>query len=290
MKIKFLSIASISILALLMIQTEENKPRNFNNIIKIETDATEKIQYALPAKILKKPFFLNCGVSDEVKAVLVKYLNQDAALFELNSNNRWSIASLTKLMTAVLAIEKIGAEKEINLPAGRQGIKEEIYKVSDLIKAMMIISDNNAAEAISDEIGREKFVKLMNQKAKELFMTDTIFLNPSGLSFLNQSTVSDLAKLVNYIRANHREIFEISRQKETVITELKSGKTKKLISINFFAGKPDFLGGKTGFLEASGRNLISLFNKNGKSILIIILGADNAFKETENLLKCAGNI
>ena len=96
--------------------------------------------------------------------------------------------------------------------------------------------------------------------------------------------------MVNYIRANHREIFEISRQKETVITELKSGKTKKLISINFFAGKPDFLGGKTGFLEASGRNLISLFNKNGKSILIIILGADNAFKETENLLKCAGNI
>ncbi len=283
MKFKILSIASISVFALLMIQTEGSKPRNFNDIITVETDVPEKIQYAFPAKTFKEPFFLNCGVSDGVKSVLIRYLNQDADIFELNSRNRWSIASLTKLMTAVLAIEKIGTEKEIK-------IKEEIYKVSDLIRAMMIISDNNAAEDLSEEIGEKEFVKLMNQKAGEIFMADTIFFNSSGLSFLNQSTATDMAKLTDYIRVNHPEIFEISRQKETFITELKSKRNFKLTSINSFAGKPDFLGGKTGYLESSGRNLISIFNKNGKSVLIIVLGADDAFKETENLLECLKNI
>ena len=123
----------------------------------------------------------------------------------------------------------------------------------------------------------------MQKKAAELKMFQTSYLEPTGLSFINQSTANDLARLVNYARQNHPELLEISRQKEIEIFELKSKKSRKLLSVNRFAGQPDFIGGKTGYIEESGRNLIALFNINGKIILSIVLGADDSFKETEKI-------
>jgi D-alanyl-D-alanine carboxypeptidase len=121
-------------------------------------------------------------------------------------------------------------------------------------------------------------------------MFKTTYLESTGLSVINQSTVNDLAKLATYIYFNHPEILEISRQKETEITELKSNKARKLLSINKFAGEPDFIGGKTGYIEESlGRNLIALFEINGKTVLTITLGADDSFEETARLKEFVQN-
>ncbi|MEK7555490.1 MAG: serine hydrolase [Patescibacteria group bacterium] len=223
-----------------------------------------------------------------------KYLDSNLNFFELNINKRWPIASLTKLMTAVIVVEKSELNRQIIIDKDTFKFKTnglaggfasgEIFTAEDLINAMLVVSSNDAAVALAESISPE-FVKLMNQKAVELNMTETNFDDPTGLSFLNQSTVNDLAKLMNYIYYNHPQIFEITRQKEAVISELNSGVKRKLININQFAGQSDFIGGKTGYTEAADENLMSLFNKQGRLILITVLGSKDRFGDTEKLLE-----
>jgi len=228
------------------------------------------------------------------RTALIKYIDYNFNLFAFNSQKRWPIASISKLMTSVIALEKIGVEKEITISAsavateGTTGAFKagEIFKAEDLIKAMMVVSSNDAAVALAEDSGKENFAGMMNQKAKELGMNDTYYEESTGLSFLNQSTADDLTKLAAYIYNNHPQILEISRQKEAVIKELKSQKSRKLLNINRFAGSSDFIGGKTGYIDESGRNLVAFFNKDNKIILTVVLGAENAFDETKKMINC----
>jgi D-alanyl-D-alanine carboxypeptidase (penicillin-binding protein 5/6) len=225
------------------------------------------------------------------KAILIKYLDYSSNVFEFNPEKRWPIASLSKLMTAVVASERMDLDKKITITEkalsaeGTAGDFKlgEVFKVSDLIKAMLVVSSNDAAIAIAEDFGEKEFINEMQKKASELKMFQTTYLEPSGLSFVNQSTVNDLAKLATYIYFNHPELLQISRQRETEILELNSNTQKKLLSINKFAGEPDFIGGKTGYIDEAGRNLIALFEINGKTVLTITLGADDSFAETERL-------
>jgi len=231
------------------------------------------------------------------QAILVKNLIQfpsaDQTIFEINSQKRWPIASLSKLMTAVIAYEQMDLEEKITLSdkaVSTDGVSGnfkagETFKLKDLIKAMLIMSSNDAAMALAENFGNgvQDFVNEMQKKAAELQMFSTSYLEPTGLSFINQSTASDLSKLMNYIYSKNQDILEISRQKETRILELNSKKWKTLTNINNFAGESDFIGGKTGFIDEAGHNLIALFNIGGLKILTITLGADDAFAETEKL-------
>ncbi len=231
------------------------------------------------------------------QAILVKKLKQYSSaeenIFQLNPEKRWPIASLTKLMTAVVAFEKMDLDKEIILSEkavlseGTAGDFKagEIFKLKDLIKAMLVSSSNDAAVAVAEnfENGESDFINEMQKKASQLKMFSTTYLEPTGLSFVNQSTIGDLAKLVDYIYFNHPEILKISRQKQTEITELQTNKIRTLLSTGKFAGDDDFLGGKTGYIDAAGRNLIAIFDIDSEAILTITLGSEDAFKETEKL-------
>lgn len=231
------------------------------------------------------------------KAILIKYLDYNFNVFELNPKNRWPIASLTKLMTAIVSIEKMDLDKEVIMTKkavdteGTAGGFEigEVFKLRDLIKAMLISSSNDAAVAIAETFGERDFINEMQKKAAELKMFSTTYLEPTGLSFINQSTAADLAKLMRYIYFEHPEILEISRQKEAEILELKSNKPRRLLTINKFAGEPDFIGGKTGYIDEAGKNLVGIFDVDGKTILTITLGAKDSFAETERLKEFVKN-
>lgn len=204
-------------------------------------------------------------LSLKTNSALAKKTGSAPIFYELNPEARWPLASLVKLMTAVIARE--------HLP--------ETKKRDALIRRMMIISDNSAAEALVTMLGSEKYIMLMNKKAATLNMTQTGFFDATGLSYLNQSAIHDLDTLVNYIRDNHPKIFEWSREKIVTI----DGKVYH--NINQFAGRPDFLGGKTGFTDEANGNLISLFHTPEGPVTIIILGAANIeerFIQTERLL------
>ena len=227
----------------------------------------------------------------QVKAAAAIDLDLESDFYRFNSEARWPLASLTKLMTSVIAIENVGKDKIISIsksavdsegPAGNLEVDEQ-YKISDLLKAMLLVSSNDAAEAIAEFYGKESFIDQMQAKAAQLQMQQTSFIDPTGLSFLNQGNISDLEKLAGYIYKNHPEIFSITRNQKESILELAKGMPKELLNINNFAGRGDFLGGKTGFTDQAGGNLISIFSYKGHNILIIVLGTDDRFGQTELL-------
>lgn len=230
--------------------------------------------------------------SMKVKSAVAKDLDSGVDMYRLNSEERWALASLTKLMTAVIALENVGADKTVTISekiletdgiAGNLKLGEQ-YRVSELVEAMLTVSSNRAAVAIADFYGEQKFVDQMQMKASAIGMTQTTYVEPTGLSFLNQGSVRDLEKLVLYIYKNHPEIFEITRQK---VADFHGN---QLLNINSFAQtRSDFWGGKTGFTDKAGGNLITIFNHDGRKLLFIVLGTDDRFGQTDMLYNWVKN-
>ncbi len=227
-----------------------------------------------------------------VKAAVAKDLDSNVDMYRFNTGERWALASLTKLMTAVIAIENVGLDKvatvsektmAVDGTAGNLQLGEQ-YAVGELLKAMLAVSSNRAAAAIADAYGASQFVDQMQMKASSLGMTQTTYVEPTGLSFLNQGTVGDLERLVAYIYRNHPEIFDITRQKTVTIHEETKNSGSALLNINAFAQtRDDFFGGKTGFTDLAGGNLITIFNHEGRKLLFIVLGTDDRFGQTDLL-------
>ncbi len=165
----------------------------------------------------------------------------------------------------------------------------EAYSVEDLVYAMMVVSSNDAAVALSENMPEGRFVSLMNQKAAELGMDNTRFHEPTGLSMLNQGTADDLALLIEYAWSAHPDLFSVSSRKTAIIRELNSGKNVRLTNINALASRNDFLGGKTGYTEDANENLVSVFSIEGKPTAIIILGAEDRVVETEKIISFINN-
>ena len=295
MKIPIIAFILVLSLSFLMVKVGGYQEKEGVDIVGFE-EAAPLASIVYQADVASPSFnsSVYCSVKLNGHSAIVKEINESLNIFEKNHVNRWPLASLTKLMTAVVALEKIGPEKTIlvsenatnsegttaNLHTG------ETYLALDLIKAMLLVSSNDAAVVLAEAYGAENFVREMNEKAGELGMFQTNFFEPTGLSYLNQSTPNDLAKLVNYIYADYPEIFGISKQKEGLILNLETNQAKRLVNVNQFVGRSDFIGGKTGFIDESKQNLISLFNKDGKVVFIIVLGSQDRYKETEELLSC----
>lgn len=229
-------------------------------------------------------------VSVQAAAFFVREMDSSSAPFGRNQYNRWPTASLAKLMSAVISFELVGPEKRVvteEAPARDDGDVAfkagEAFTVRDLVKAMLLVSSNEAAEAIARFYGRDAFIRAMQNRANELGMAETVFADPSGLSPLNQSTAADLDILVRYILEREPSLFSMSAGRSGIITELASGTTRALTSIHAFAGTPGFIGGKTGQTDAAKENLISLFERNGRRVIIIVLGAEDRFKATKEI-------
>lgn len=228
----------------------------------------------------------------KAKAVLAKDLDYGFDFYQRKVYDRWALASLTKLMTAVIAYENVGLEKVAAISqsaADEEGIAGDFkvgerYTVRDLIKAALAVSSNDAAEAIAEFYGLNLFVGKMREKTKDLRMEQTDFSEPTGMSFENQGSADDLEKLISYIYAKLPQILEITRQQKVDLSEINSGISRALLNINnFSASRPDFFGGKTGFTDQAGGNLISIFNHQGHKILIIVLGTEDRYGQTDLL-------
>lgn len=201
-----------------------------------------------------------------LQSALVKDLESNSYYLRMKTRQQWPMASLTKLLTSVIALEKIEPSKKVN----------------NLVKRMMVFSDNEAAEQLAEAYGRQEFLSAMQEKVEQLGMKNTSIFDESGLSFLNQSTVEDLEKLVVYITKKHPKIFQFSRESEIVVNNNRHK------NINKFAGQPDFLGGKTGYTDEAHGNLITLFEFNGHPVMIIVLGTADRherFNQTNILRK-----
>lgn len=213
-------------------------------------------------------------------------------LYSFRADKRWPIASITKLMTALIASEEFESNEVITITEkaivteGNSGFAVgEKYYAEDLIEAMLLISSNDAATALAIHYGEDAFIDRMNERAGELGMTNTSFRDPTGLSFQNLSSVEDLRKLALYIWENDPQIFRTTTQKTGMLTEVQTGRRKTVENINTFAGRGDFLGGKTGRIPEAEGNLLSIFKtQNREPTIIVVLGTKDRFKETEAIL------
>ena len=157
---------------------------------------------------------ISVSAEDTAKSSIVMDLDSDRVLYENNADEEKLIASITKIMTCIIAIEEGNLDKEVE--ASDEILKmygTSIYlevgekmKLIDLLYGLMLRSGNDASVVIAKEIAgtEEKFVALMNKKAKEIGMTNTTFSNPHGLDeeTKNYSTARDMAKLSRYAYKN----------------------------------------------------------------------------------------
>ena len=205
-----------------------------------------------------------------------------------------SIASLTKLMTALVAAENINLDTSISvtqptfvqslIPRLRDSTKVSMYS---LLQLLLVESSNEAAQVIADEIGREEFVVLMNQKAETLGLTGTHFADPAGLSADNTSNLRDLLGLTQYIYNNRQFIIELTAD-QNLPTAYVSGEFGTLSNFNKVAGLDNFIGGKVGETHAAGQTSITLHKLKVKGvervIAVILLGSDSRNADVKELL------
>jgi D-alanyl-D-alanine carboxypeptidase len=244
--------------------------------------------------ILKNNSSTPIDISAQV--ILVGDLKTGEIIWGKNIQKKWPIASLTKLITSAYVFKNFDlktkitlTEKDVNiLDSGTQSNQPlkvgESYYVIDLIKWMMLASRNEAAEALANYFGRENFILGMNNLVKEWGTHSTYFNDPTGLSVSNQSTPEDILKIIQKIYLDYPEILNFSTKKSLNVRELESGFLKTINNINSFAGNSEFLGGKTGFINESKQNLISVFNFKKRPIVILVLGSDDRAKDTEIIL------
>lgn len=228
------------------------------------------------------------------EAVLIQSLDESFPFLHYRTYKTWPIASITKLLTAVVVLEDIGEDKKITISQdavkgeGVAGelVSGEVYTAEDLVKIMLITSSNDAAFAFEEYMGgRAEFIRRMNKKAGELGMKDTVIQDAAGLSDLNISTANDLLKLTKYIIEKHPDIFNWTRLPNILVQPTNDQTTKSLLNINPFINTTGFLGGKTGTLPESKQNLLSIFSFKEYRVVIIVLGSENRVKEVPEFLQ-----
>ncbi len=194
------------------------------------------------------------------------------------------VASLTKLMTAVVAAEHIDLDGRVQV-ASPTFVTSLIPRLAErssvsmysLLQLLLVESSNEAAETIAGEFGRDAFIAEMNAKARQLGMMQTHFADPSGLSADNVSTLGDLYRLTKYIYDNRGFIFEITAT-AGLSSAQSGGEFDGLINFNEVKDMDNFVGGKVGETIAAGKTSISLHRiivqGEERTIAVILLNAD----------------
>ncbi len=245
----------------------------------------------------------------EAKAALAVEFDQsgkEKILFKKNSDQTLTIASLTKLMTALVVFEmkeiynpdqliEISKEALVQEGASKYGDLRPGEKLSaeSLLAIMLIESSNDAAFALTEPLGEPRFVDLMNLYAQKIGLENTNFANPTGLEPedpsepKNLSTARDLFRLAKYILENQPEIFGITAS-QSYLVFTPQGEIHHFIprNTNELLGEiPGIIGGKTGWeVEAGGCLLLVLKNRQGDYFINVVLAAPDRFSEMRKLI------
>jgi len=259
----------------------------------------------------KNPF---TALTLEAKSIYVYDVNTKKVLFSKNADTILPLASLTKLVTAVTALELIPEYTTITV--GKEDLKGEgdtglyageKWRLSDLIRFMLLSSSNDGASAIaaaagaiedtatnstdSTNRGRSMFIEDMNKKTELLGLDGVYFMNETGLDVSEKisggyGSSKDVAMFFSYALLNHPEVIESTRYSSQTISS--NDRTHEVKNTNKIIGKiPGIIGSKTGFTDLAGGNLVIAFDAGiNKPIIISVLGSgeDGRFTDVEKLV------
>ena len=279
--------------------------------VQYNDDDSKKIydfaEYDMPVLVIDKnnDLIFSMEKSDDQLEVsapnyLIADLDSGTILKQKNSKEKKPIASITKLMEAVVVTENIDLRNDILVqPFMLDGygstnglISGERFRLVELLYPLLIESSNNAAQVLSYFLGRIRTIDLMNAKTKNLLMNDTHFSDASGFDPNNISTAEDIFRLTRYIFLNRPPIFQIT--KGDMVRTYGEVKFHDLKNKNIFFDYPGFVGGKTGYIVTSMYTGTFIFKLpimgKDRNIAIVLLGSKNLEVGTENIHQDVINI
>ncbi len=288
-------------------ELSKNQYKNLNLALINASQASENFNsqtgYVLP---ISEPTYFpirNSDIAEPVvsaKSFLLYDTKNAKTLISRDANKQLPIASLTKLLTALVALDNLNPEDTIEIQkesmnVGGEGadfyLKEKFY-FQDILKAMLIKSSNDAASAIARAVEQKtgsNFIELMNQKAIQVGLTNSKFLDPAGLNDEAYSTAQDLLKLVRYSK-RFKEIWSSLGSRNADITSQDKKFLHHIISTNkLFNSLPNIVGGKTGYTDGALGCIIveERLDKVGSSLVVIVLGSNDRFEDASKIITWA---
>ena len=232
------------------------------------------------------------------QSYLIGDLDSGFVFAEKDSHKQLPIASLTKLMTAVVIAENVDLRRSIlvkekmleaygstkGLTAGKR------FRVVELFYPLLIESSNDAAEVLSCFLGKEKTIKLMNEEAKAILMEQTEFVDPSGFDPKNVASTRDLFYLARYLLNNRLPILEITKGEKVLSFGKVDFEIEELWNKNVFINDTTFIGGKTGYIFDSKNTALFIFrltapDNTERNVAIILLDSKNNKIDTHKIYK-----
>lgn len=231
------------------------------------------------------------------QSILMYDLTTNKTLFEHNSKVQLPMASLTKIMTAIVSLENKRSDDTYTVPSSAivgedsMGLSSgETLTQEELLYGLMLPSGNDAAETLASNYphgGRDAFVQAMNDKAKALGLTDTVFSNPSGLQGdgVQHTTAADLVVITKYALDNFPEFERVVSTYEHDIPATSSHKAYQLFNeTNLLTTYPGVKGVKTGYTPEAGMCLVTYLEYKDHRIIGVILHSENRREEMRNFL------
>src|SRR3989338_5363065 len=254
-----------------------------NQPVKLKTDPVHYLRFQYYPQIT-------------AEGVYIADLPSFTPVFEKNAHQRFIPASTAKIITAlvaadlydpedILTVKRIITEGQtMNLVIG------ERLTAENLLYGILVHSGNDAAFALADNFGLEKFLNLMNLKAERLSMTDSHFVDPAGLEEYNQYTTPfDLALAARALLENN-ELKKMVATKDITIADVDYKYFHRLSNVNKLLGEIQGVGGlKTGFTENAKENLVSFYKSNGHQFIIVILKSEDRFTDTRQVINWINN-
>ncbi|BAL83313.1 putative D-alanyl-D-alanine carboxypeptidase [Selenomonas ruminantium subsp. lactilytica TAM6421] len=233
------------------------------------------------------------------QAAIIIEASTGRVIWEKNADERLYPASMTKMMTGILALEQMNLRSDITMSSAAAHTESsplgvltgERIRTDELLNGMLLESDNGAAVALAEAMAGnvQSFAGIMNGKAAELDMKDTHFVNPNGLTEAGHySTARDMAKLARYAMQN-KAFREIVEQPQRVIRwESPKNKSFQAHNTNKLLGKYTGMTGiKTGWTQAAGGCLAAGAKRNGVELIVVLMKAptlDDRFTDAAKLL------
>lgn len=231
------------------------------------------------------------SVKISAPAYAVMDLDNNKKIIEKNTDKVLPLASVTKLVTAVVAKKLINSNQYITITkkvldtyGNEAWLREgEKLKVGELLYPLLMVSSNDASEALASAYfaGRKDFIEQMNLWVNSIGAYHTHFNDPSGLSPSNVTTINDLSIITNWILKNDPEIFKITLLKSKTI------RTHTWTNPTHFLNITSYMGGKNGYTPEANRTSVALFKlgKQEKIFGIFLLGSSNRDSDILDLLQ-----
>jgi len=282
------------LISLIIIPTLYSSQFNFDGFLNLGVNQNQILEQRPPQRIYTD--YLD--VKTTAQSIMAVDVASGKILYQKNPKEIRSIASITKLMTALVFLDyNPGWQKEFYTIANdrRNGNviylnNGEVLSIKNLFYTALVASDNDAIMALTRATGlaEEEFIIKMNEKANALGLLNTQFVDPTGLKSENKSTAGDIAKLLNFSLQNEEiikvtstdsyefQVFDKVKNKERTV-KLKN--TDHLLNSYL-----DVIGGKTGFLETAGYCLaVKIKGEQNQEVIIVVLGSASNFDRFQDV-------